>query len=120
MSIQGNSNESLSFAKGAQPSFFKDPAVDTLYAMVVTLTEEISVLRERLDTHERLAEQNKPSTCQAVEDYVADQEIAECRDEARRKLVQRVMRPVKQLQYAAVSRVQKRYESDMSNIISNG
>jgi hypothetical protein len=43
-------------AKGKRPVYFEDPQVDKLLAMVIALTGEVSVLRERLDTLERLLE----------------------------------------------------------------
>ena len=43
-------------AKGKKPTFFADPQVDKLMAIVMALAGEVSVLRERLDTVERLAE----------------------------------------------------------------
>ncbi|MCG8442744.1 MAG: hypothetical protein MI723_13160, partial [Caulobacterales bacterium] len=38
--------------------FFDDPTIDALIATITTLTGELSVVRERLDTVERLLERN--------------------------------------------------------------
>ena len=43
-------------AKGKRPVFMDDPDSDKLLAIVMALAAEVSVLRERLDTAERLAE----------------------------------------------------------------
>ncbi len=43
-------------AKGKRPVYFEDPQVDKLLAMVIALTGEVSVLRERIDNLERLLE----------------------------------------------------------------
>jgi hypothetical protein len=44
-------------AKGQRPYFFDDPNIDKLLAMFMALVSEVAVLRERLDTHERLDEE---------------------------------------------------------------
>ncbi len=41
-------------AKGQRPVYLQDPAVDKLLSMVVSLAAEVTVLRERLDTVERV------------------------------------------------------------------
>ena len=61
-------------AKGARPYFFDDPAIDKLLAMLMGLAGEVSVLRDRLDTVERLAEQNKLFTRSEVENYQPDED----------------------------------------------
>lgn len=40
--------------KGKKPQYFKDPATDKLLDMVVKLTGELSVTRDRLDALERI------------------------------------------------------------------
>ena len=42
-------------AKGAQPSFFDQPALEAMYGMLVVLMEDVCVLQDRLDTYERKA-----------------------------------------------------------------
>lgn len=41
-------------AKGKKPQYFSDPAIDKLLWMTLTLMEELSVARDRIDTLERL------------------------------------------------------------------
>ena len=43
-------------AKGERPYFFDDAAVDKVVAMVMGLSGEVAVMRDRLDTLERLLE----------------------------------------------------------------
>jgi hypothetical protein len=42
---------------GKCPAFHADPAIDRLIAMVLSLTREVSVLRDRVDTLEVLGEE---------------------------------------------------------------
>ena len=46
-------------AKGKKPNYLNDGSIDNLMAMIMTLTQEISVLRDRIDTLERILESKK-------------------------------------------------------------
>ena len=49
-------------ARGERPYFFADPNVDKVIAMVMGLAGEVAVMRDRLDTLERLLERSsKPA-----------------------------------------------------------
>ena len=41
-------------AKGKKPKYLDDGSIDNLMAMIMTLTQEISVLRDRIDTFEQI------------------------------------------------------------------
>ncbi len=70
-------------AKGERPYFFADPSIDKLLAMLMGLAGEVSVLRDRLDTVERLAEQNKLFTRTEIENYQPDEAALKERAERR-------------------------------------
>ncbi len=67
-------------AKGKKPTFFADPQVDKLMAIVMALAGEASVLRERLDTVERLVESKGLLTRQEIEAYRPTEQVAEERE----------------------------------------
>ena len=46
-----------------------DPLTDRLIAELVRLAEEVCVLRDRLDTCERLAAAGQPAGCAAIDAY---------------------------------------------------
>ena len=54
-------------AKGKRPKYFDDPATDRTMSIVMALVGEVSVLRERLDTVERLLDAKGTIT----RDYIA-------------------------------------------------
>lgn len=56
-------------AKGERPQNFSDPAIDKLVGMILSLASELSVVRDRLDTVERLIEQRDLLPRSAIEDY---------------------------------------------------
>jgi hypothetical protein len=97
-------------AKGAQPEFFDHPAMEGMYGMLIVLMEDICVLRDRLDTYERLGAQGKAVTPEAVEAYELDEAAEQAREERRRRAIDRAMRPIRQLQHAAVVKAQQNYE----------
>ena len=103
-------------SKGAQPVFFDQPALEGMYGMLIVLMEEICVLRDRLDTYEQLGARGIAVTPAAVEAFTPDEAQAREREERRTAIIRRVMRPVKQLQEAAVSRAQARYAQDARQI----
>ena len=83
-------------AKGKKPTFFTDPQVDKLMAIVMTLAGEVSVLRERIDTVERLAESKGLFTRQEIEAYRPDPQAAEEREQWRTEYIARVLRVVRE------------------------
>ncbi len=81
-------------AKGKKPQYFSDPAIDKLLWMTITLMEELSVTRDRLDTVERLLDGKRLLRTAAIEAYVPTGRAAEQRDARRTAYIERVMRAV--------------------------
>lgn len=80
----------LQRSNDVQPQFFADPAVDKLLSMVTALTLEVSVLRERLDTHERLLAEKNLLTSEAVDTYDPPMPVEAARAKVRDALIARV------------------------------
>jgi hypothetical protein len=83
-------------AKGRRPEFFDDPAVDRMLSMVLALTAELSAVRERLDTVERLLENKGTLRREEIEGYAPDREAGEERGLATKAYIARVMRGLQQ------------------------
>ncbi len=79
-------------ARGHQPQFHGDKAVDDLLAMIAALAGEVAVLRERLDTHERLAQARGVFTSREVESFEPDPDASEARAKLRREIVENTFR----------------------------
>lgn len=79
-------------AKGCRPAYFDDPAVNQVLAIVMALVGEVSVLRERNDTLERLLEKHGLLKRVEIENYVPDKMAAEERGQATMEYIARVMR----------------------------
>ncbi|MEL7197757.1 MAG: hypothetical protein AAGL10_05505 [Pseudomonadota bacterium] len=83
-------------AKGKRPEYFEDPALDRLYSTVFALAAEVSALRERQDTVERLLETKGTISREDIETYKPDREAGEERGLATRAYVSRIMRGFQQ------------------------
>lgn len=81
-----------------------DPRVDTLMGMVLSLMSEVSVLRERVDAHERLAAAKQAATPEAVDDYVPDEAAQKARAAVRQRMIEKVCRPLLAADEAAEAR----------------
>ena len=83
-------------AKGKRPEFFEEPALDRLYSTVFALAAEVSALRERQDTIERLLDQNGSLRRSDIETYEPDRAAGEERGLATRAYISRIMRGFQQ------------------------
>jgi hypothetical protein len=81
-------------AKGKKPLYFSDPAIDKLLWMTMTLMEELSVTRDRLDTVERLLEGRRLLRRRDIESYLPRGEAERERSARRAAYVDRLMRAV--------------------------
>ncbi len=79
-------------AKGRRPYFLDNPESDKLLAMITALVGEVSVLRDRLDTHERLAAAGEVATPDAIEAYSPDEAVEDEREAWRSAMLERVFR----------------------------
>jgi hypothetical protein len=82
--------------QGKRPYFFDDPAVERILAITMAVAQEVSVLRERLDTIERLLEKNGSLKRGDIERYEPDPASATERAEWQRMYIARVLRIVQQ------------------------
>lgn len=83
-------------AKGKRPEYFEDPAIDRVLSILMAVVGEVSVLRQRLDTVERLLETKQVITRADIESFVPDKAGAEERGVATKAYIARVMRGVQQ------------------------
>jgi predicted nucleic acid-binding Zn-ribbon protein len=83
-------------AKGKRPIYFDDPQTDKLLAIVMTLAGEVSVLRERLDTLERLAQAKGILSIAEIEAYQPDEQTAQEREQQRTDYVARLLRVIEE------------------------
>lgn len=83
-------------AKGKRPEYFEDPAIDRILSIVMALVAEVSVLRQRQDTVERLLDARGMISRADIEGFVADKDAAYERGLETKAYIARVMRGVQQ------------------------
>ena len=81
-------------AKGKNLVYLDDNSVDNILAMVMTLTQEISVLTDRLDTIENLMAKKGQINIDDINSFEPDNELQEKRSERRKALLKRVLLPI--------------------------
>lgn len=81
-------------AKGERPTFFQDPNVDKVVAMVMGLAGEVAVLHDRLDTAERLLEKSTDIKRSDIENYKASAKVSAQRAQWREQFLSEVLRIV--------------------------
>ncbi|MEM8696203.1 MAG: hypothetical protein AAGE05_09320 [Pseudomonadota bacterium] len=78
--------------KGKRPDFLGDAEHEKMLSMLMAVIGEVSVLRERLDTVERLLDANGTISRADIEAYEPDREAGQERGELIREYIARVMR----------------------------
>lgn len=79
-------------AKGKRPHFFDDPAIDQMMTFILELTTEVGVVRDRLDTVERLLEEKGSITQADIENFVPSEALEHERSARREAYTKRVFR----------------------------
>lgn len=83
-------------ARGERPRYFEEPAVDKLMAITLALAGELAVLRDRVDTIERLSAAGSPITTEAIDAYVPDVDTRTARDAWRETYLETILRVIHQ------------------------
>lgn len=82
-------------AKGKRPQFLDDPAVERVLSIAVAVATELAVLRERVDTIERLLEKNGSLVRADIENFRDPQAHVE-RSQWQKEYVARIFRMLQQ------------------------
>jgi hypothetical protein len=83
-------------AKGKRPAYFEDPAIDRTLSIVMAIAGELSVLRERLDTIERMLDAKGTISRADIEAYVPDRAGGAERALLTKEYIARILRGVQQ------------------------
>jgi hypothetical protein len=79
-------------SKGKRPQFFDDPAVDQVMTFFLELMTEVSTLRERVDTMERLLDEKGTLNRADIEEFRPGAAVELERSAWRDRFIRRVMR----------------------------
>jgi hypothetical protein len=104
-------------ARGTRPVFLQSEQLDDLLAMVMALTQEVAVLRERCDTSERLLAEKGVLPLAEIEAYRADHAAEEAREQWRQDYLDRVLYAVRaRAEQQAEDATMARYEQVITEI----
>ena len=79
-------------AKGKRPYYFSNPDVDKLLSMIMALTGELAVARDRIDTLERVASNKGLFSSDDIENFELDAEALQARADRHKQLLREVNR----------------------------
>lgn len=82
--------------KGERPRYFDEPATEHTLAITMALAGEVAVLRDRLDTIERLLESGNSVTRKAIDEFRPRDAVIAERDAWRERFLEVVLRSVHQ------------------------
>lgn len=94
-------------AKGPQPQYFDDPAIDQLHAALLALAAELSVAYDRIDTLERLLASKGALQRADIDRYEPDEAALRERAARREALVARLLRPFRDYREHLIERAKK-------------
>lgn len=77
-------------AKGKRPHFYEAPGLDQAMSMILVLASELTAMRDRLDTVERVAAAKGVMLEADIEAYQPDQAVLEAREERRQAFLGRL------------------------------
>ncbi len=84
-------------SKGKRPYFHDDPAVERVLNITMAIAGELAVMRERMDSIERILEKKGLVAREEIESYVPEtKEIESQRQEWHSEYISRVLRIVQQ------------------------
>jgi hypothetical protein len=83
-------------AKGKRPAYFEDPAIDRTLSIVMAIAGEVSVMRERMDTIERLLDAKGTISRTDIEAYAPDRAAGAERALLIKEYIARILRGVQQ------------------------
>ena len=79
-------------AKGKRPHYFSNPDVDKLLSMIMAVTGELAIARDRIDTLERVAASKGLFSSDDIENFDLDTEALQARADRHRQLLREVNR----------------------------
>ena len=104
-------------ARGKRPQFYDAPGVDHAMSMILVLAEELTVVRERLDTLERIAAAKGLILEDEIERFRPDQKALDQREERRQQFLEHLYYLArKEVTELASADTSERYENSLTEI----
>ena len=105
--------------KGKRPFFLSDPDVERVMAITMAVAQELAVMRERLDTVERLLEEKGIVTQADIEHFDPSPDAADARGAWTQEYLARILR-IYQQDIEALSRPNEPSSEDVGHELAQG
>lgn len=83
-------------AKGKRPAYLADSTSEKILAMLMALAGEVSVMRDRMETTERLSEKSGVFAAEDIENYSPSEQEQAARQKRRAEYLQRILRAMQE------------------------
>lgn len=104
-------------ASGKRPQFYDTPGLDAAMSMIMVLANEMCVLRDRLDSAERVAKASGLDLAAGIEALQFDQDALEVREQRRQDFLQRLFYlQLKDADEAAKAQTEAAYNQTIADI----
>ena len=104
-------------ATGKRPQFYDTPGLDAAMSMIMVLANEMCVLRDRLDSAERVAKASGLDLTAGIEALQFDQDALEEREQRRQDFLQRLFYlQLKDADEAAKAQTEAAYNQTIADI----
>jgi len=106
--------------RGKRPGFFETPGVDDALSMIVVLAQELAVLRERLDSAERVAAKHGIPLAEEIEKLPLDEELLASREQWRQDFYDRLFYLAKQRRAELEQKHSEESYNEILNKVAHG
>lgn len=107
-------------AKGKRPEFYETPGMDQAMSMIMVLANEMNVIRDRLDSAERVAKDHGIDLATGIENLKLDQQALEDREARRQDFLERLFYLMrKEANEAAQNESREGYSATIEDIAQN-
>lgn len=104
-------------ASGKRPQFYDTPGLDAAMSMIMVLANEMCVLRDRLDSAERVAKASGLDLAAGIETLQFDQDALEEREQRRQDFLERLFYlQLKDSDEAAKAQTEAAYNQTIADI----
>lgn len=115
--MSGETLHTIRDARGKRPQFYEAKGMDHVMGMIMVLANEMSVLRDRLDSAERVAKANGLDLAAGIEALTLDQAALEEREARRQDFLGRLFYLMrKEASEAAAKETDAGYSATISSI----
>lgn len=94
MAEEGNASRPRKAVGPERPTYFNAGDIDRVMAILLALVSEVASIRDRVDTHERVAAAGTPPALDLVETYVPDAAANAAREAWRDAYIRRLFRVI--------------------------